>query len=99
MVWAEGGDAPELKALHDALEDIVFADAYRSDEGEEVIGEDESIPAGDEAHDKKNRFRLHVTLGRIMPFRWKQLEPKPVLEKKMDIGVSVESVELMESES
>lgn len=47
-------------------------------------------------HEHK-QFRPHITLGRIRKLKWDELEVKPVIAEKINIIVSVDAVEIMES--
>ncbi len=96
MVWAEGEASAELTALQRKVRECVFPEGryiQEADETEYPISNIKS-PTTDE-----KPFKLHVTLGRMIPFRWKQLGTgAPQIEKSLDVSFPVNSIELMESE-
>jgi len=47
--------------------------------------------------EKKSLFRPHVTLARIKPGEWQELNQKPKIEKEISLAFSVDSVDVMES--
>ncbi len=42
-------------------------------------------------------FRPHITLGRIRAIKWDELETKPVIDEKVKLAMTVDSVSIMES--
>ena len=42
-------------------------------------------------------FSPHITLARIKPWEWKQLDKQPDIEKGIDLSFPVDSIEVMES--
>ncbi|MDO8557599.1 MAG: RNA 2',3'-cyclic phosphodiesterase [bacterium] len=104
MVWAEGEVSVELTALQRKVRECVFPEGRYIQEAEEAeypISPSGILGTGNTKSpmtDKKP-FKLHVTLGRMIPFRWKQLgSGAPHIEKTLDISFPVHSIELMESE-
>jgi len=90
MVWAEGTTSSGLVKLQKQIEDVIFEDkGYVNDD--DVRGESFNTT-------KNKSFRLHVTLGRMIPFRWKNLAPKIHIAKSISTSFPVASIELMESE-
>lgn len=46
----------------------------------------------------KKSFRPHVTLGRVRKHKWEALESKPIIQEKLEVFVSVESIDVMASD-
>ena len=48
-------------------------------------------------HLEKRPFKPHLTLARFKYVDWRDLSPKPSVEKEIDLSFSVESIEVMQS--
>lgn len=48
---------------------------------------------------KHKEFHPHVTLGRIRKLKWDELSEKPVIDEKINLAMTVDSVSVMESKS
>jgi len=98
MVWAEGETPRELTQLRQQVQEAVESRPHVlenvgvSDDDTEQLSVNGRLPS-------VQPFRLHVTLGRMVPFRWTRLAEKPRIERDINISFPVSSIELMESES
>ncbi|MDP3963525.1 MAG: RNA 2',3'-cyclic phosphodiesterase [bacterium] len=99
MVWAEGETSQELVELQKRIQEVVVGDrtVYDDDGFQDSDVEDRGLKAKKGMSGDKS-FRLHVTLGRMIPFKWQKLDPKPDIGKDAHISFPIRSVELMESD-
>jgi len=96
MVWAEGETSSALTVLQRRVEEVVS----ERNQHRGIFDEDSAGEIGEaETKNHKNQkpFRLHVTLGRMIPFKWQRLFQKPKIEKDIELSFPVRSIELMES--
>jgi len=105
MVWADGEAPKELAQLQQQVQEAV---ENRSHVLENVGMSDDngerSFVVVDPERSRGSRlspgkpFRFHVTLGRMIPFKWNRLQPVPHIARDINTTFPVSSVELMESE-
>lgn len=94
MVWAEGEPSMKLADLQKRVENGIFDS--KADSRTTIDVDDDAEPESDSRGGRP--FRLHVTLGRILTFKWTRLKEKPNVAKQIKMTFPVNSIELMESE-
>jgi len=82
MIWAAGEGSKEFAALKNNLEEAILSSDKIS-----------FSPA-------KRELCPHITLGRIRQWEWRRIEPeeRPEIEEDINMELSVDSIEVMESE-
>jgi 2'-5' RNA ligase len=85
LIWLEGERNEQLADLKRDIEKTIGAQ-----NGDEC--------AFTEIERELKIFLPHITLARIRQMEWRKLTPKPEIDKSVSINVSVNSIEVMESD-
>lgn len=84
LIWLEGRENKNLTDLYEELGKILY-DEKESRENYSVHAEN------------KKTIVPHITLARIRQIEWKKMEQNPKIDENVVINISVNSIEVMES--
>jgi len=84
LIWLEGERSEQLINL-------------KRDIGKTLVARENDARAFTEIERESKIFIPHITLARIRQLEWKKLSEKPIIDESSAINVSVNSIEVMES--
>ena len=79
---------------------MIWAVGKKSEDFVKLRNDLSSALAGLETDSEAREFMPHITLGRILQWEWRQIEPEeiPAIEEEINLVVPANSIDIMESE-
>ena len=93
MVWAKGETPKELENLRKKIETKLLSSSLPTPPKQPLWLRRPGAKA------TEDKFNLHITLGRIIQWQWRRIEPEemPNISKEISLNINVNSIDVMES--